>query len=91
MKILTITLACICLLITSCKAPQYTIGMSESEFLRHNRVEAVKQTETVSIYKKVNYPFGSQPVVKFFYFSNGKLVQVDQGERAPDYNLKITH
>lgn len=60
------------------------MGMSQSAFLAHNKVEVVKQTETVSIYKKVNYPFGGSPVTKFFYFKNEKLVQVDEGEPRPD-------
>jgi hypothetical protein len=89
MKILILTI--LVLLCISCKAPQYTIGMNETDFLKHNRVEVVKQTPQISIYKKVNYPFGTAPITKFFYFQNGKLIQVDEGERAPDYNLKISH
>jgi len=69
----------------------YTIGMNQQDFLKHNRVIPVKETESVSIYKKVNYPFGAPAETKFFYFVNSKLVQVDEGQRAVDYNLKITH
>jgi hypothetical protein len=65
------------------------MGMSESEFLSKNRVEAVKQTADQSIYKKVNYPFGTPPVTKYFYFIDGKLVQVDEGVRNPDAIIQI--
>ena len=78
-------------MLVACKAPMYTIGMTEQDFLKHNNVMAVKQNQEVSIYKKVNYPFGGAPIVKFFYFQYGKLVQMDEGERAVDYNLRITH
>ena len=71
-------------ILTSCKAPYFTIGMTEREFLRHNRVSMVKATGRESIYKKVNYPFGSAPVTKFFYFSDGILTQVDEGIQSPD-------
>lgn len=84
-------LAFLCLSFIACKAPQYSIGMTEQSFLKYNNVSAVKQTEDISIYKKVNYPFGAPAVVKFFYFRNGKLVQMDQGERSVDYNVKISH
>jgi hypothetical protein len=70
--------------IISCRAPRFYMGENEEEFLRHNRVELVKASGRVSIYKKVNYPFGGAPITKFFYFTDGKLSQVDEGERSPD-------
>jgi len=76
-------------LLASCKAPMYTIGMNEQDFLKHNKVTAVKQTESISIYKKINYPFGAPAIVKFFYFQNGKLIQVDEGQRAVDYRIQV--
>ena len=72
------------LFILSCKAPEYVIGMNEQDFLGHNSVAVVEQTEDHSIYKKTNYPFGGAPITKFFYFSNGKLIRVDIGKRSPD-------
>lgn len=88
MKTLIIaTMLALCLV--ACKAPQYSIGMSQEEFLRRNKVEAVQESESYSVYKKVNYPFGAPPVIKFFYFRNGKLVQVDNG-RQPDVIIDKT-
>ena len=60
------------------------MGENEEEFLKHNRVELVSATGRTSIYKKVNYPFGGAPIIKFFYFTDGKLAQVDEGQRSPD-------
>jgi hypothetical protein len=68
----------------SCRAPRFYMGESEQEFIKHNRVEMVSATSRSSIYKKVNYPFGGAPVTKYFYFTDGKLTQVDQGVRSPD-------
>lgn len=73
----------------TCKAPQYSIGMSQQEFLRRNKVEAVQESQSYSVYKKVNYPFGAPPRVKFFYFKNGVLAQVDNG-RQPDLIIDKT-
>ena len=69
---------------TSCRAPRFYMGENEEEFVKHNRVELVSATGRVSIYKKVNYPFGGAPITKFFYFTDGKLTQVDEGQRSPD-------
>lgn len=85
------TIILIVLIVSSCKAPVYTIGMSEKEFLKHNRVQAVEQTTTVSVYKKVNYPFGAPAVTKFFYFQNGQLAEVNEGQRQPDIIIQNQH
>ena len=66
------------------------MGENEEEFVKHNRVELVSATGRVSIYKKVNYPFGGAPITKFFYFTDGKLTQVDEGQRSPDIIIDKT-
>jgi hypothetical protein len=68
----------------SCKAAQFTIGMSEAEFKSLNKVTLVKATKTISIYEKITYPVGKPAAFKFFYFTNGILTQVDEGQRNPD-------
>lgn len=77
------------LISSSCKTTYYYIGMSQSEFLAKNR-KAVPRKETAeeSIYEIGRQPFGKAYVQKFFYFQNGKLVQVDNGERQPDIIIK---
>jgi hypothetical protein len=49
-----------------------------------NKVTLVKATKTISIYEKINYPVGKPAAFKFFYFTNGILTQVDEGQRNPD-------
>ncbi len=78
-KVLAITV-----IINSCDAPQFAVGMSEEEFKRKNKVELVYADTDQTIYKKVNYPLGGALVVKFFYFQEGKLVRFYQGQQEPD-------
>lgn len=70
------------------------IGMSESEFKEKvEDEENVKMSTEISIYKvKVSsfrYVEHYQEKIRFFYFANNKLVQVDEGERAIDYRIKV--
>jgi hypothetical protein len=70
------------------------IGMSESEFKEKvEGEENVKMDTTISIYKvKVSsfrYVEHYQEKVRFFYFIDNKLVQVDEGEKAVDYRIRI--
>ena len=74
----------IIVLFISCKADQFTIGMSEQDFLARNNVRMIKQSEQVSIYSKTRVPFGKEATIKFFYFRDGKLAEVNLGHRAPD-------
>lgn len=76
-------LAFLCVL-ASCRAPRFYMGESEQEFVKHNRVELVSATGRSTVYKKVNYPFGGTPIIKFFYFTDGKLTEVNEGQRGPD-------
>ena len=70
------------------------IGMSESEFREKiESAENVKMSSEISIYKvKVSsyrYVEHRQERTRFFYFTDNKLIQVDEGERAIDYRVKI--
>jgi len=77
--------------LTSCKAPQFFIGMNEMEFQKHNRsAQVIEASQKRTVYKQVNYPFGAPPKVKFFYFVDGKLVQMDEGVRKADITIE-TH
>lgn len=68
--------------ITSCKVPVYTIGMTETEFKAHNKfADLFEATEQTTIYKN---PYDTdnegKVLYKYFYFSEGKLVRIDEGE-----------
>lgn len=84
MKVRLLFIMLIAMASMQCKAPKYFIGMSEEDFLRKNKVQTVESTARYSVYKKINYPFGAPPIVKFFYFRDGELFRVDGGERQPD-------
>ncbi|MDB5025974.1 MAG: hypothetical protein JWP78_3729 [Mucilaginibacter sp.] len=80
-----------CLSLNSCKAPQFFVGMSEMEFQKHNRsAQVVEASQKRTVYKQINYPFGAPAKVKFFYFVDGKLVQMDEGVRRADVTIE-TH
>ena len=88
-RLVSVFLLFIVIVTSSCKSTYYYIGMSQSEFLAKNK-KAVPRQETVdvSVYEIGRQPFGKAYVQKFFYFENGKLVQVDNGERQPDIIIK---
>ncbi|CAA7195200.1 hypothetical protein [Chryseobacterium potabilaquae] len=70
------------------------IGMSESDFKSKVQDEQlVKSDQNVSIYKvekrTYNDLHGWRSDHRFFYFINNKLSQIDQGERAVDYRIKV--
>jgi hypothetical protein len=69
----------------------FFIGMTQQDFLKHNRVQLVEANQQATIYKKINYPFGAPPVTKFFYFRDGKLIQVDEGTQNPDIIVEQRH
>ena len=70
---------------SSCKTSYVTLGMSESDFLINNKVRLVEAHGNVSIYKKQQDPaWHFRPETKFYYFRDGKLVDINEGERMPD-------
>lgn len=72
-------------LITSCKSVYY-MGMSEGEFKRKNTGErAVYMKDNVTVYK-IDPLEGS---ALFYYFKNGVLVKVDEGQRNPDVVVEV--
>jgi hypothetical protein len=74
----------IVLMILGCKAPVYTIGMSESDFVKRSKAEQVEATSWHSIYAKTTQPFGKPSVTKYYYFKYGKLIEINEGQRQPD-------
>jgi hypothetical protein len=70
------------------------IGMTISEF---NKIvpkkQLVEMRKDITVYKvsrQVWYDSdGSGGDLRFFYFIDGKLSSIDEGERAVDYRIKI--
>ncbi len=70
------------------------IGISKTEFNKlFPKKELVAMKNGVTIYKvskRVWYDSnGSGSAYRFFYFSDNRLTQMDKGERATDYRIKI--
>ncbi|MGZ9736502.1 hypothetical protein [Flavobacterium sp. GNP002] len=70
------------------------IGMSISDFMKlEGRKKMVSMQNGVSIYKVVKRVWydsdGSGSDHMFFYFVDQKLTQVDKGERAVDYRIRV--
>lgn len=73
---------------------QVYIGMPIAEFNKivpKKRLIEMRQDITVyKVTKRVWYDSdGSGEDYRFFYFVEGKLTAIDQGERAVDYRVKI--
>lgn len=103
MKLFKITsLALLTYIVSSCANPatymnkvveKTKIGMSENEFKNTFKNEMlISSKDNISVYKisKNGYDtYGAAPDFRFFYFVDQKLVQIDKGERAVDYRLKV--
>lgn len=80
------------LLISACSERIFMLGTSEKDFVRQTtgaiQIEATQQR---TVYKKVDYGFGHPPSVKFFYFRDGILFQIDEGVRRPDVLIENVH
>lgn len=82
MKKLTITLSLI-LALAACKVPVYTIGMSEAEFKAKHKwtAEVAEQTADHTVYKVQTSAIDEKRKrYQYFYFENGKLVRLDEGQ-----------
>lgn len=82
MKKFTVIVAFI-LAVSSCKVPVYTIGMSETEFRSQHKLTAqvVEQTANHAVYKiQTSFQDEKKKRYQFFYFENGKLVRLDEGQ-----------
>ena len=71
--------------LSSCKTYYSALGTSESDFLQKNKVRLIEAHDNVAVYKKQQDPaWHFRPETKFYYFVNGKLVAINEGERMPD-------
>ena len=79
------------LLMNSClavRAPQVYLGMSESEFRDKAKYEEiVEMTGDVTIYRVTYGAMGQE--VRFYYFRNNKLINIDEGVRKTDARIRI--
>jgi hypothetical protein len=77
------------LLFSNCRAPRLFVGITEQEFVKTNGgLELIEASSARNVYKKTNYPFGKRASTKFFYFVDGKLVQMDEGVNRADITIQ---
>ena len=92
-KLITIIGVSLCLFLLSCAAQrQYAIGMSETDFKNQNHhAELVQAAGNVTVYRitKVKWASWDNPT-KYYYFKNGVLAIIDEGQRTPDVVVQLT-
>jgi len=80
-------------IITSCKAPLYTLGMSEKDFTTHKfLLQLVEATPQRTVYKRTLELDDHQREIAsmYYYFEDGKLVRMQRVERQPDVIVEHT-
>ncbi|MDN5284995.1 MAG: hypothetical protein JWR38_1269 [Mucilaginibacter sp.] len=84
MKKLSILGLLLLFFITSCKTPVYSLGMSEDEFTAHYKrsTDLVEKSAQRTVYRRTSSSFIPKPTY-YYYFVDGKLVRIDEGERKP--------
>lgn len=78
-----IVLLAISLSLSACyvkKAPTVQIGMSEEAFKAEAKNEELVEMNQYATIYKVRYGLNNYYLPKFYYFVNGKLVEVNEGE-----------
>ncbi|HEY2582676.1 MAG TPA: hypothetical protein VGI43_12760, partial [Mucilaginibacter sp.] len=70
---------------TACSTPQYAIGMSQTEFLKHNHnAELVGALKDVTVYRIEKVKMASwENHTYYYYFKSGLLAKIDQGVPQP--------
>ena len=83
-----LTILLLSIVISGCSIPQYTLGMTEAEFKARKNWTATTELSEASaertVYKQRSGPesHGFTPYL-YYYFVNGKLVRIDEGEQKP--------
>lgn len=83
MKLLP-ALALLCLVAASgCKTPQFALGTTEADFKSKSHPQLVSMNKDMTIYMLSIHKMSEYENI-FYYFVDGKLVQVDHGVSKPD-------
>ncbi|MET3981451.1 hypothetical protein ABIB62_003975 [Mucilaginibacter sp. UYP25] len=63
----------------------FALGTSEAEFKSKDKwlTTMVEQSEERTVYKKIAGQNGDRYTYVYYYFVDGKLVRMDEGERQP--------
>jgi len=84
MKRIPLIALLIVVLLYSCKTVYVYVGMPENEFQhKYKQAELIEMNSQRHVYRINVYANGIWET-KFIYFTEGKLTQVDEGQRQPD-------
>ncbi len=98
MKLTIYSLAIITMMLSCTTAPKkmntildhIQIGMSENDFRQQLKdEELISSNGDKVIYRVITKGSYGDFAHKFFYFENGKLIRIDEGERNIDFRMKI--
>jgi hypothetical protein len=78
------------IILSGCKLPVYTIGMTEADFKAHNKFTVIAEaTAGRTVYKNESYQDNKGNMhYQYFYFDDGKLTRIE--ERKPDIIVEHT-
>lgn len=89
MKNSILLLMLIASVLISCKTAPPTLGMSETDFKKNYKPTLIEARDTIAIYKVAeSWAWHFNPQTMFYYFKNGKLVEMNEGQRTPDVIVK---
>lgn len=87
-KLILLLFIAICSL-SSCAERIYSWGMTEQDFLKQNHdARFIQGDSQSSVYRREIYHIGMPVEYKFYYFTYGKLVKIDEGQPVPDITIK---
>ena len=85
MKKIHFVLVLIICLLQSCAAPNFILGISETDFVRKcRRAVIVESSYSGTVYSVGD---GIYTQKRFYYFQNGTLIRLDAGFSRPDIRI----
>jgi hypothetical protein len=92
MKKLSITLLLAVVVLSGCMMQNrvYALGTSEAEFKSKDKLitSLVEQSEERTVYKKISGQENNHTTYLYYYFVDGKLTRVDEGQPQPTIIIK---
>jgi hypothetical protein len=80
--------------ISSCmvQTRNYNLGMSETEFTSKDKwlISVAEKSTERTVYKKITGQEHNHYTYLYYYFVDGKLVRIDEGEKQPNVVIERT-
>ncbi|MGY4537016.1 hypothetical protein ACVW0P_001430 [Mucilaginibacter sp. UYNi724] len=75
----------------ACSQKTLTLGTSEADFLKQRKnASLVMMSPEMTVYKIFKGPYNRDRGTRFYYFHDGKLFLIDQGEKRPNIVIDQT-